>query len=62
MGERSTGGERTSRTGSSSRPATSARVCQEKGCTTRLSIYNDGQHCSLHAPMVTPRTRGKKIA
>jgi hypothetical protein len=62
MGERSTSGERTSGTETSTRRRTSARVCQEKGCTTRLSIYNDGQHCSLHAPMITPRTRGKKIA
>ncbi|HSH58085.1 MAG TPA: hypothetical protein VK988_00265 [Acidimicrobiales bacterium] len=38
------------------------RVCQEEGCQTRLSIYNDGSFCSVHAPMVTPRTRGKKIA
>ena len=38
------------------------RVCQEPGCSTRLSIYNDGKHCALHEPMVTPRTRGKKIA
>ena len=38
------------------------RVCAEQGCTTRLSIYNDGEHCSLHAPMEVPRMRGKKIA
>ena len=55
MGVRSVPGELTPRDKSS-------RVCQEKGCKTRLSIYNDGQHCSLHAPMITPRTRGKKIA
>jgi hypothetical protein len=55
MGERSASGERTSRD-------KATRVCQEKGCKTKLSIYNDGQHCSLHAPMITPRTRGKKIA
>jgi hypothetical protein len=62
MGDRSMSGERISSAESSARRATSGRVCQEKGCTTRLSMYNDGQHCSLHAPMVTPRTRGKKIA
>ena len=38
------------------------RVCAEPGCTTKLSIYNDGDHCSLHAPMISPRTRGRKIA
>ncbi len=38
------------------------RICQEEECHTRLSIYNDGPFCSVHAPMVTPRTRGKKIA
>jgi hypothetical protein len=37
------------------------RVCREEGCSTKLSVYNDGAHCSLHAPMVVPRTRGKKI-
>lgn len=37
------------------------RVCEEDGCGTRLSIYNDGAWCSLHAPMVVPRTRGRKI-
>ena len=25
------------------------------------SIYNDGKACSLHAPMVVPRTRGRKL-
>ena len=38
------------------------RVCKDDGCDTRLSIYNDGAWCSLHAPMVTPRTRGRKIS
>lgn len=37
------------------------RVCQEDACGTRLSIYNDLAWCSLHAPMVVPRTRGRKI-
>jgi hypothetical protein len=36
------------------------RVCLEPSCGTALSIYNDGHWCSLHAPMVVPRTRGKK--
>ncbi|CAN5211943.1 hypothetical protein BH24ACT1_BH24ACT1_07940 [soil metagenome] len=38
------------------------RICGEDDCQTRLSIYNDGSFCSVHAPMSTPRTRGKKIA
>jgi hypothetical protein len=50
----------TSAEGSTSR-ADAGRVCAEDGCDTRLSIYNDGAWCSLHAPMVTPRTRGRKI-
>ncbi len=38
------------------------RVCCEPGCCTRLSIYNDGEHCARHEPMTTLRTRGVKIA
>ena len=38
------------------------RICREEECETRLSIYNDGSFCSVHAPMSAPRTRGKKIA
>lgn len=41
--------------------ASPGRVCEEDRCETRLSIYNDGSWCSLHAPMVVPRTRGRKI-
>jgi hypothetical protein len=37
------------------------RVCREVDCGTALSIYNDGHWCSLHAPMIVPRTRGKKL-
>ena len=42
------------------RRSTAGRVCERPGCETRLSIYNDGKHCSLHAPMQVPRTRGRK--
>ena len=49
------GGERTVRR------AVAGRVCDLDGCTTRLSVYNPGSKCSLHAPMVVPRTRGRKI-
>lgn len=36
------------------------RVCAEPGCGTRLSIYNPGELCFRHAPMVIPRIRGRK--
>jgi hypothetical protein len=49
----------TSRERSASRGG-AGRVCREDGCRTRLSIYNDGSFCSLHAPMVVPRMRGRK--
>ncbi len=38
------------------------RVCAEEGCETRLSVYNDTEHCSLHHPTVMLRTRGRNIA
>jgi hypothetical protein len=38
------------------------RTCREPGCTTRLSMYNNGKYCYQHEPMSVPRTRGKKIA
>ena len=38
------------------------RVCSERGCDTRLSMYNNGKYCYQHEPMSVPRTRGKKIA
>ena len=44
-----------------SRRAQVGRICKDPDCGTRLSIYNDGAHCALHAPMVVPRTRGKKL-
>jgi hypothetical protein len=38
------------------------RVCGHEDCGTVLSIYNKGKYCYQHEPMVTPRTRGRKIA
>ena len=38
------------------------RVCAETGCNTKLSIYNDSDHCCLHANGGAPRLRGRKIA
>jgi hypothetical protein len=37
------------------------RVCGDDRCETHLSIYNDGYFCTLHAPVVAPRVRGKKV-
>jgi len=45
-----------------SRSFGAGRVCREPGCSTRLSIYNNGKFCYQHEPMAVPRTRGKKIA
>lgn len=36
------------------------RVCAEPGCSTRLSVYNGKNYCSLHRADVAPRTRGQK--
>lgn len=38
------------------------RTCAEEGCETRLSVYNDADHCSLHHADVVLRTRGRHIA
>ena len=35
------------------------RVCDEPGCVTQLSVYNEQEFCALHAVMVVPRMRGK---
>ena len=45
----------------STRRYRSGRVCREDDCGTKLSVYNDGAFCSLHAPMVVPWTRGQKL-
>jgi len=54
-------GERFTSTDRQNAPAIAGRVCQDPGCCTRLSIYNDMEFCSLHAPMVVPRMRGKVL-
>jgi hypothetical protein len=38
------------------------RICRQAGCSTKLSMYNNGKYCFQHEPMAVPRTRGKKIA
>ena len=42
-GERLVGYRRSART------FAQGRTCQHGGCTTRLSIYNSGKLCALHA-------------
>jgi len=62
MSERAVGGTPISGSDRPSRSFGRGRVCQEEGCGTRLSMYNEGRYCYRHEPMVVPRTRGKKIA
>ncbi len=62
MDESALHGSRITSTEGSTRRYRSGRVCREDSCETKLSVYNDGAFCSLHAPMVVPRTRGRKIA
>jgi len=54
-------GERFTSTDRQTAPAVAGRVCLESECSTMLSIYNDMEFCSLHAPMVVPRMRGKVL-
>jgi hypothetical protein len=62
MSERAVGGTPLSGSVRASKAFKAGRVCREEGCETVLSIYNQGKYCYQHEPMVTPRTRGKKIA
>jgi hypothetical protein len=62
MSERSLRGHTLSGSERPSRAFTKDRTCRESGCTTKLSIYNNGKYCYQHEPMAVPRTRGKKIA
>jgi hypothetical protein len=34
------------------------RECADLTCSTRLSVYNESEYCSLHKVKVTPRVRG----
>ena len=38
------------------------RVCEEPGCTTRLSIYNMRSRCWQHTDIVFPNYRGRRLA
>ncbi len=37
------------------------RVCAEPECNTRLSVYNESDHCALHMAGLMPRVRGSKV-
>ena len=41
--------------------AATTRTCEEPGCATVLSRYNEFEYCALHQPMVVPRMRGKVL-
>lgn len=62
MEERALSGDRIIGASTQSRTYPRGRICAEDDCTTRLSIYNDGEYCSLHHRAITPRIRGRKIA
>jgi hypothetical protein len=62
MDERAVSGERVTSYDHATKQYPKGRTCREPHCRTRLSIYNDGDFCSLHEPVEAPRLRGKKIA
>lgn len=37
------------------------RVCAHDGCRTKLSVYNEGDHCWQHADVAFPNYRGKRL-
>jgi hypothetical protein len=62
MSDRGVSGERVNGHDHPAKQYGRGRTCQEPGCRTKLSIYNDGAYCSLHLPIEAPRLRGRKIA
>ena len=62
MSERSLAGHSLAGSERPSRAFDKNRTCREPGCSTKLSIYNNGKYCYQHEPMAVPRTRGRKIA
>jgi hypothetical protein len=36
------------------------RVCEQEGCQTRLSVYNQARYCWQHAPVRFPLVRGQR--
>lgn len=47
------------RSGRRPRTVERERTCREEGCDTVLSRYNQGDACSVHAPVRFPRVRGR---
>jgi hypothetical protein len=45
-----------------SRQTTTGRICAADGCSTRLSVYNDGRFCWQHTDLAFPNYRGKRLA
>jgi hypothetical protein len=37
------------------------RVCAAEGCTTTLSVYNEGPTCWQHTDLNFPALRGKRL-
>ena len=44
-----------------SRAYEQGRVCEQRQCVTKLSIYNRREYCHAHAPVRFPRVRGRII-
>lgn len=44
-----------------SRTYAAGRVCQRSSCSTKLSVYNRREFCSIHAPVKFPRVRGRIV-
>ncbi len=42
--------------------ANRARVCEEPGCETVLSVYNSRTRCWQHTDVVFPNYRGRRLA
>ena len=45
-----------------SKTSEDVRVCAEPHCETKLSVYNQGEHCWQHAEVVFPNYRGKLLS
>jgi hypothetical protein len=45
-----------------SRTAAPDRVCAERGCTTKLSVYNPRTTCWQHTDLAFPNYRGRRLA
>lgn len=54
-------GTRPKGSSSPSRRYREGRVCADKGCETKLSVYNRREQCFLHAPVRYPRVRGRVV-